>query len=85
MEKDKQKTDDLAIEASRLVRWQVAETAPKDGTYFMSYYVRLEETCCPYEIAHFYESFRNVDGEELDFDFWMPLPSSPNRENTHCE
>ena len=75
MKPNQNKTSGLAIEAPRLVMWEPASTAPRDGTYFLSYDTRLDEICCPYEVTHFYESFRTNDGDDLEFDFWMPLPS----------
>lgn len=62
-------------------KWQLFETAPKDGSWFLVIENDSDMVYAPYELA-FWDGakFSPCDvSEEIDFDYWMPLPEPPKQ------
>jgi len=61
--------------------WQPIETAPKDGTYILTWYrednlISKEKWAAPFGFcAHWCDGFRPTFGH--DPEMWMPLPKPP--------
>lgn len=74
------------------MKWQLIETAPKDGTWFLAFYPKIEAHCFQgqWKVARwvkdwFHEGYPGVmdAAEHEEFDqptYWMPLPPEPWRQ-----
>lgn len=61
--------------------WLPAETAPKDGNWFLVIEIDSDMVHAPYELANWNgDFFTSTDvSEEIEFSHWMPLPAPPKQ------
>lgn len=80
----------MDLESPQVGQWYPAETAPRDGSFFVVH------TSCGYELAHYYTLSHEVyvpveyglyrkeieqyaDGFNVNhFEWWTPLPAAPS-------
>lgn len=74
------------------MKWEPIETAPKDGSWFLAFYPKIDARCFQdqWKVAHwvkdwFHEGYPGVmdAAEHEEFDqptYWMPLPPEPWRQ-----
>lgn len=77
IENEVQLLADIRTLIAAVPQWQPIETAPKDGTRILAYYVSHQK----YSLMRWlhFEWCDDADDACLHFDYWMPLPSPPEK------
>lgn len=96
--KTQQTIPDLIAEVRRLRAeiealknpWQPIETAPKDGSFVLTYAAGYEDGQC-YAVQHYIDAwagldwYHNCDEYGTGAEWWMPLPQPPKIEESEVE